>query len=116
MRGGSRIVLVARSDEAERLALLRPGERQSGVGDKLLRREAAGLVHQFLGQRIGPALLGQAICEAAAKAALVWLDVLEENERAVSFYRKHGFAVVGTDTYAIGARRFAFHIMTRVRA
>jgi hypothetical protein len=41
--GGRRIVLVARPDEAERLALLRPAERQSGVGDKLLRREAAGL-------------------------------------------------------------------------
>src|ERR1700687_1306949 len=41
--GGSRIVFVARSGEAERLALLRPAERQSGVGDQLLRREAAWL-------------------------------------------------------------------------
>lgn len=63
------------------------------------------VLHQFLGQRIGRALLGQVMCEAAARVPLVWLAVLEDNERAVGFYRKHGFAVIGTDTYAIGAQR-----------
>src|SRR6266513_2733582 len=40
---GGRIVFALRSGEAERLALLRPSERQGGTGDEFLRGEATGL-------------------------------------------------------------------------
>jgi len=74
------------------------------------------ILRQFLGRRIGCTLLKHAMHEAAARASLLWLDVLQDNERAAGFYRKHGFAVVGADIYAIGAQRFTFHIMTRAAA
>jgi ribosomal protein S18 acetylase RimI-like enzyme len=96
--------------------LKQPSAPPAMVGQHAAQLQKIYVLHQFLGQRIGRALLGQVMCEAAAKAPLIWLDVLEDNERAVGFYRKHGFAVVGADTYAIGAQSFAFHIMTRALA
>jgi ribosomal protein S18 acetylase RimI-like enzyme len=32
----------------------------------------------------------------------VWLGVNQSNYRAQTFYRKHGFAVVGTRTFPVG--------------
>jgi ribosomal protein S18 acetylase RimI-like enzyme len=40
---------------------------------------------------------------AEAGARVVWLGVNQNNHRARTFYRKHGFAVVGTRTFPVGA-------------
>ena len=40
---------------------------------------------------------------AEAGARAMWLGVNQNNHRAQSFYRKHGFAVVGTRTFPVGA-------------
>jgi len=40
---------------------------------------------------------------AQAGARAVWLGVNQHNLRAQTFYRKHGFAVVGTRTFPVGA-------------
>lgn len=68
---------------------------------------------EFLGQRIGRALLDDVMREAACRAPMLWLDVLRENDRAIRFYEQHGFTAAGEDSYAIGAQRFLFHIMAR---
>jgi GNAT superfamily N-acetyltransferase len=39
---------------------------------------------------------------AEAGARTVWLGVNQSNYRAQTFYRKHGFAVVGTRTFPVG--------------
>ena len=70
------------------------------------------VLNEFLGQRIGEALLWQVLAEARRRAPMLWLDVLHENTRAIGFYQKHGFAVTGTDTYAIGSQTFRFDLMT----
>jgi ribosomal protein S18 acetylase RimI-like enzyme len=36
-------------------------------------------------------------------ADTVWLGVWERNLRAQAFYRKHGFAVVGTQVFMMGS-------------
>jgi ribosomal protein S18 acetylase RimI-like enzyme len=38
----------------------------------------------------------------------VWLDVLRENNRAVNFYRCHGFVVTGEHSFEIGVQQFLF--------
>jgi diamine N-acetyltransferase len=60
---------------------------------------------EFVGERIGEALLRQGLPEARRRAPTLWLDVLHENKRAIGFYKKHGFAVTGEDTYTIGSQR-----------
>lgn len=39
---------------------------------------------------------------ANAGARLLWLGVWEHNPRAIAFYRKHGFEVVGDKTFLVG--------------
>jgi ribosomal protein S18 acetylase RimI-like enzyme len=67
---------------------------------------------EFVGERIGEALLRQGLPEARRRAPTIWLDVLHENKRAIGFYKKHGFAVTGEDTYTIGSQRCRFDLMT----
>jgi len=71
------------------------------------------ILNEFLGQRIGSGLLYHVILETKRRAPLLWLDVLRENERAITFYRKHGFSAIGEQTYDIGSQRFLFHLMAR---
>jgi len=51
------------------------------------------------------ARLLDATCAAARAggARVLWLCAWQGNARALAFYRKHGFAVVGTGTFAMGA-------------
>ena len=78
----------------------------AGRGAQLQRLYVLG---EFLGEGIGHALLAPVLEEAPA----LWLAVLRENARAIRFYAAHGFAVLGEERHAIGAREFRFHRMER---
>ena len=54
---------------------------------------------QGLAQRLMEAAAEHA---AAAGARTLWLGVWERNPRAIAFYRKCGFAEVGTHTFVLG--------------
>ena len=71
------------------------------------------VLREFLGARIGRDLLAPLMETAGALSSLVWLDVLRENDRAIRFYERHGFAAIGDDTYTIGAQSFLFALMAR---
>jgi diamine N-acetyltransferase len=71
------------------------------------------VLQAYLAQGIGAALLANMLPEAAARAPLLWLHVLRENDRAIRFYETRGFRAVGEDRYTIGAQSFVFHLMAR---
>jgi GNAT superfamily N-acetyltransferase len=55
------------------------------------------------GQGVAQALMAATVETArAAGARTLWLGVWERNERAIAFYRKSGFAEVGTQTFVLG--------------
>jgi ribosomal protein S18 acetylase RimI-like enzyme len=57
----------------------------------------------WIGKGIGGQLMQACLHEAEnALCDVVWLDVWERNPRAIAFYRKWGFAVVGTQTFQLG--------------
>jgi ribosomal protein S18 acetylase RimI-like enzyme len=45
-------------------------------------------------------------------AAFLWLTVWERNPRAIAFYRKSGFGVVGSTTFEVGNDRQQDWVMT----
>lgn len=51
--------------------------------------------------------LMRAVCTAAARATCdcIWLGVWERNLKAIAFYRKCGFAVVGDHSFVLGRDR-----------
>lgn len=56
------------------------------------------------GSGVAKALMDASIAAAhEAGATCVWLGVNQKNERAQRFYRKCGFAVVGTKSFTVGA-------------
>jgi diamine N-acetyltransferase len=46
-------------------------------------------------------------------ASTIWLSVWTRNPRAIRFYRKHGFAIVGSVEFRLGAELQEDHLMTR---
>lgn len=55
------------------------------------------------GRGVAQALLSEALAEARrGNADRVWLGVWEHNPRALAFYRKSGFAVVGEHVFQLG--------------
>jgi ribosomal protein S18 acetylase RimI-like enzyme len=71
------------------------------------------VLREFLGDGIGRALMAPMLHAASGLASLIWLDVLSQNERAISFHTKLGFAAIGDGSYTIGSQRFLFHLMAR---
>ena len=59
---------------------------------------------QWHGQGLGQRLLTACLDEAARwRASHIWLGVWKENPRAVAFYEKNGFKIVGEHTFQVGA-------------
>lgn len=57
----------------------------------------------WIGKGAGAQLMQACLCEAADTGCdVVWLDVWERNFRAIAFYRKWGFAEVGTQAFKLG--------------
>jgi ribosomal protein S18 acetylase RimI-like enzyme len=57
----------------------------------------------WIGQGIGARLMQACLDEAAAaNCDRVWLDVWSRNPRAIAFYRRWGFEVVGSATFWVG--------------
>lgn len=61
------------------------------------------------------ALLMRACHEESARrgGATIWLSVWDRNERAMAFYRKHGFALVGTMPFDFGGTIYEDLVMER---
>jgi ribosomal protein S18 acetylase RimI-like enzyme len=58
----------------------------------------------WLGQGVGAALMSACLTLARQKSCdTVWLDVWEKNPRAIAFYQKWGFAVVGSQPFQLGS-------------
>jgi len=70
------------------------------------------VLREFVGEGVGKPLIDAVLKDAASRRVdTVWLDVLKENGRAIRFYERRGFRMLGEDRYTIGAQTFAFHLM-----
>ena len=57
----------------------------------------------WIGRGVGAALMTACLREAEARACdVVWLDVWDRNARAIAFYSKWGFEVVGEADFILG--------------
>jgi ribosomal protein S18 acetylase RimI-like enzyme len=71
-------------------------------GDQELRRLYVN--EGWQGQGIGSRLLAAALAHLQMAAAeTIFLDVWEQNPRAIALYARHGFVVVGTRPFAVAS-------------
>jgi len=62
---------------------------------------------RFHGARIGPRLMEAALEDARARGApRLLLGTYQDNHRAVAFYKRHGFELIGTRQFQVGTKLF----------
>jgi GNAT superfamily N-acetyltransferase len=109
-------VLLAEKDrELVGYAMLRDGdvpaciERSSTIE---IARLYAG--KRWIGAGIGARLMQCCLDEARTRAkATIWLGVWERNARAIAFYRRWGFADVGSQSFTLGGDLQTDRVMAR---
>jgi ribosomal protein S18 acetylase RimI-like enzyme len=66
------------------------------------------------GSGVAATLMAAAVARAAGTGAhCLWLGVNQKNQRAQRFYDKHGFTIVGTKTFRMGAHTEHDYVMLR---
>jgi ribosomal protein S18 acetylase RimI-like enzyme len=66
------------------------------------------------GRGVAQAIMAASVSEATERGAqTLWLGVWERNSRGIAFYRKCGFADVGTQTFLLGSDRQNDRVMAR---
>lgn len=69
----------------------------------------------FIGQGLGARLMAEVHAQARQRGArTLWLGVYDRNVRAVEFYKRFGFAEVGTSQFLFGGRYYADPIYAAV--
>lgn len=64
------------------------------------------------GRGVAQSLMDACIAEARRRGGrTLWLSVWQENPRAISFYAKAGFRIVGTTTFRLGSQVQDDHVM-----
>lgn len=109
------VYFAERNGEPCGYAMLREGPAPACIRDwdaiEILRLYA---VQRFIGIGIGATLMQRCLTEAASRGkSTIWLGVWEHNARAISFYRRWGFADVGTQEFMLGRDRQRDRVMAR---
>lgn len=87
-----------------------PELEQAGDGDLELKR--IYLFSRFQGSGIAAALMDAVVTAAAGHTRLL-LGVKDDNHRALAFYRKNGFAVIGTRRFDVGGKTYDDFVLAR---
>lgn len=79
-----------------------------------LEIERIYLAREFQGLGLGGALIDRAIELARGRnKQYIWLGVWEKNEKAISFYQKHGFYQIGAHSFFVGSDEQTDQIMRK---
>ncbi|HUF27044.1 MAG TPA: GNAT family N-acetyltransferase [Gemmatimonadaceae bacterium] len=97
-------------------AHLVPGDIPTAArGVKALELKRCYVARPWQGRGVADALMGEVLRVALERAVeLLWLGVWERNHRAIAFYRRHGFTLVGEHTFLLGRDAQTDHIMSRL--
>ncbi|TEB14208.1 Protease synthase and sporulation negative regulatory protein PAI 1 [Pelotomaculum sp. FP] len=80
---------------------------QTDINDpQSIEIERIYVTKQFQGRSLGSILLNKAIDMASIrKTSYIWLGVWGKNDKAILFYKKNGFYVIGQHSFFYGRRR-----------
>lgn len=88
---------------------------QTDINDEdTLEIERIYVAQAYQGRGLGRYLMNLAVRTAqAAKKSCIWLGVWEKNEKAIAFYKKHGFTRVGVHPFILGGDAQTDYIMRK---
>ena len=109
------VFLGERDGEIAGYAMLRDGTAPQCVADSSaieIARLYAG--QRWIGAGIGALLMQRCLVEAASRGRrTIWLGVWERNMRAIGFYQRWHFTIVGSQPFQLGSDRQNDRVMAR---
>lgn len=100
---GSTFLLAESGTEAVGYARLRVRETPACIGGDPLELARIYVLPGWQGRKVGSILMSACIAEAKYRdCRTLWLGVWERNPRAVAFYQRWGFQVVGQHYFQLG--------------
>jgi len=83
--------------------ILRNSKYPALEGKKAIQLERIYALQDFIGKKVGKALMVEVIKIAKTEAFnCIWLSVWQENTRAIDFYKRWGFIIIGYKQFVIG--------------
>ena len=112
---GHTVLLAEKDGELVGYAMLRDGQVAAAVeGGTAIEIARLYAGKRWIGAGIGGRLMQRCLDEAwAREKAVVWLAVWERNARAMAFYRRWGFADVGSQSFQLGGDLQSDRVMAR---
>ncbi|NKI33103.1 GNAT family N-acetyltransferase [Croceivirga thetidis] len=72
------------------------------------------VLKDFLSRKIGKVLQDELLNHSKNLGfKRIWLSVLKSNKRAIGFYQKNGFELIGDHSFTIGKEKFDFQAMSK---
>ena len=109
------VFIAERDGEIVGYAMLRDGPHPPCVADA----NAIEIARLYAGQRwigagIGALLMQRCLVEASSRGRrTIWLGVWERNVRAIAFYQRWHFSIVGSQPFQLGTDRQNDRVMAR---
>ena len=105
-------LLVFMGDDLAGYAQLREGPAPASVvAGRPYEIKRFYVDHSWQGRGLAGSLMGAALAAAPAGTDRVWLQVMVSNGRAIRFYEKCGFRIVGETTFMMGADEQRDYVM-----
>jgi ribosomal protein S18 acetylase RimI-like enzyme len=94
---------------------LNEGNAQTDIFDpEALEIERIYVKKEFQGLGLGGALMDNALRIARTRGkTYAWLGVWEKNQKAIAFYKKHGFYIAGTHSFFMGDEEQNDYVMRK---
>lgn len=103
--GNTSFFFIYSGEELAGYMKLNEAPSQSDVNDKAsLEIERVYVLSKYQGEGLGTLLMDKAISIAKERGKdYIWLGVWEKNEKALTFYKKHGFHTIDEHSFVIGS-------------
>lgn len=83
--------------------------------DRISQLQKIYVLKDFLSMKIGKRLQDLLIAKATESGSKeIWLSVWDGNQRAIGFYKKNNFRIVGSHKFSIGKEIFDFIPMSKI--
>lgn len=111
---GNLFFLLFQNEEAVAYAKLNTNEKVNTLeGKKIVQIQRIYARRKALGTGVGTLLMKQCIDEALRRGMeVIWLTVWQQNTRAIEFYKKWGFEIIGEKKFIVGSKLYNDHVMS----
>jgi ribosomal protein S18 acetylase RimI-like enzyme len=109
------VLLAESGNELMGYAMLRDGDVAAPVdGSSAIEIARLYAGKRWIGAGVGALLMRSCLTEAQSRdKETIWLGVWERNARAIAFYRRWGFADVGSQSFQLGGDLQSDRVMAR---